>query len=276
VDTGEPYAEATAAPIVPAADDGARRFAVANDGGDDALLVARGLGKSFGGLEAVADVDLTVRRGEILGIIGPNGAGKTTLFNLLNGFVAADRGEIRFRGDRIDGRRPNRICARGIGRTFQVVKPFNRMSLADNVIVGAYVRSRSIAEARELARHALAAVGLTERAGILAASAGNRDLRLMEIARALASRPELLLLDEIFAGLSRTEVAEVSTVMRRLAELGITLVIIEHTMQAMVKLVDRFVVLDHGRVLASGKPDAITHDPAVIEAYLGKKWLEHA
>jgi branched-chain amino acid transport system permease protein len=240
------------------------------------LLEGRHLTKTFDGLKAVSAVDLEVRRGEILGIIGPNGAGKTTLFNLLNGFIAADSGEIRFAGLRIDGLRPNRICARGIGRTFQVVKPFERMSIADNVIIGAYVATQSIDEARRVAAFALALVGLTSESDRIAGSATNRELRLMEIARALATGPELLMLDEIFAGLTAAEVNELSELIKRLAALGITLVIIEHTMQAMVKLVDRFVVLDHGRVLTSGTPDVITRDPAVIEAYLGRKWLDSA
>jgi len=251
-------------------------FARRDQGAPGKLLEVRGLSKSFGGLHAVAEVDLEVRRGEILGIIGPNGAGKTTLFNLLNGFTRADRGEIRLAGERIDGLRPNRICARGVGRTFQVVKAFRRMSIADNVIVGAYVHAPSATEARSTAAEALAVVGLTEAAGTLADRAGNRELRLMEIARALAGRPALLLLDEVFAGLTAAEVEELSALIRKLAGLGLTLVIIEHTMQAMVRLVDRFVVLDHGRVLASGSPDEVTRNPAVIEAYLGKRWLEHA
>ena len=251
-------------------------FARRDQAASNALLEVRGLSKSFGGLHAVADVDLEVRRGEILGIIGPNGAGKTTLFNLLNGFTRADRGEVSFAGARIDGLRPNRICARGVGRTFQVVKAFRRMSIADNVIVGAYVHASSAAEARAVATDALAVVGLTGAAGTLADRAGNRELRLMEIARALAGKPALLLLDEVFAGLTATEVEELSALIRKLAGLGLTLVIIEHTMQAMVRLVDRFVVLDHGRVLASGSPDEVTRSPAVIEAYLGKRWLDHA
>jgi branched-chain amino acid transport system permease protein len=240
------------------------------------LLAVRGLSLSFGGLQAVDGIDMDVQRGEILGVIGPNGAGKTTLFNLLNGIIRPDAGEVRFRGERIDGRRPNRICAAGIGRTFQVVKPFRRMSIGDNVIIGAYVRSASIPAAREMATAALELVGLGGRAAQIAGSASNRELRLMEIARALAGRPELLLLDEVFAGLAPAEVDEISALIKRLAGLGITLVIIEHTMQAMVRLVDRFVVLDHGRVLTTGTPDVVTRDPAVIAAYLGRKWLEHA
>ena len=240
------------------------------------LLQVRNLCKSFGGLKAVADVSFDVRHGEILGIIGPNGAGKTTLFNLLNGISPADSGTIEFEGQRIDGQRPNRICGAGIGRTFQVVKPFSRLSVADNVIVGAYLHASSIDEARERTADALSIVGLTQSAGLLAGNAGNRDLRLLEIARALATQPRLLLVDEVFAGLTAAETKEISALLKSLTAYGITLAIIEHTMQAMVQLVDRFIALDHGQVLATGTPDQITRDPAVIEAYLGKKWLTDA
>jgi branched-chain amino acid transport system permease protein len=239
------------------------------------ILEVRGLAKSFGGLKAVDDVSFDVRRGEILGIIGPNGAGKTTLFNLLNGFIATDAGSILLEGVNITRRRPSTRCRSGIGRTFQVVKPFRRMSIADNVIVGALAHSRTDTEARSLAHAALVELGLREHAHLPAGQITNKQLRLMELARALASRPKLLLLDEIFAGLSENEIAELMARIRRLAATGLTIVIIEHTMQAMVQLVDRFIVLDHGAVLAVGPPDDITRNPAVIEAYLGKKWLKH-
>jgi ABC-type branched-subunit amino acid transport system ATPase component/ABC-type branched-subunit amino acid transport system permease subunit len=248
------------------------RFALENASADERLLEVRHLSRTFGGLKAVDDVSLEVCRGEIVGIIGPNGAGKTTLFNLMNGFIEADGGEVLLAGKKISAKRPNRICAAGMGRTFQVVKSFGRMSIADNVIVGAYVNASSLADARSTARDALAVVGLSETAGQLAGDASNRDLRLMELARALATRPQILLLDEVFAGLTAAETSELMALLRKLASLGITLVIIEHTMRAMVQLVDRFIVLDHGRVLATGRPDEITQNPAVIEAYLGKKW----
>jgi branched-chain amino acid transport system permease protein len=263
-------------PIAATPCEAASRFRNEPTDRNETLLAVRGLNKTFGGLKAVADASLEVRRGEILGIIGPNGAGKTTLFNLMNGLIAPDEGEVLFGGERINGKAPNRICAAGISRTFQVVKAFRRMSIADNVIVGAYVHTRSLDEARRTAADALATVGLTHAADQLAGSASNRDLRLMEIARALASRPQLLLLDEVFAGLTGAETDEIATLLKSIAKLGITLVIIEHTMKAMVQLVDRFVVLDHGRVLATGKPDEVTRNPAVIEAYLGKKWRDDA
>ena len=269
------HAPAPAEPA-PAAAVPRSRFAVSGRDGAGPILEVRGLCKSYGGLRAVDRVDLEVRRGEILGVIGPNGAGKTTLFNLLNGFIAPDAGQVLLNGENVTGKRPSKICRRGVGRTFQVVKPFRRMTIADNVIVGAYVRARGGAEARELAHAALAEVGAGGAAHLLAGTVSNKQLRLMELARSLASAPELLLLDEILAGLSGAEVEELMTVIRKLAELGITIVVIEHTMRAMVKLVDRFVVLDHGAVLAAGTPQEVTRDPAVIEAYLGKKWLAHA
>jgi branched-chain amino acid transport system permease protein len=239
---------------------------------DDVVLEARGLTKSFGGLHAVRDVTLQVRRGEVLGIIGPNGAGKTTLFNLLNGYLRPDRGSV------VIGRRaaaqltPYDICALGVGRTFQVARPFRRMSVLENAMVGAFVRTASDAQARSLAQEALAQVGLLAIAQRRAQGLTNRELRLLEIARALAGRPYILLLDETLAGLGAPEVEEIIALVRRLAAQGLTVVIIEHTMQAMVRLVDRFVVLDHGAVLAQGEPAQVMQDSAVVDAYLGRKW----
>ncbi|HEX5420793.1 MAG TPA: branched-chain amino acid ABC transporter ATP-binding protein/permease, partial [Gammaproteobacteria bacterium] len=240
------------------------------------VLEIHGLSKSFGGLRAIDSVSLTVGRAEILGIIGPNGAGKTTLFNLLNGFIEPDSGKILFEGRDITGARPNRICRAGVGRTFQVVKPFPRMSLAENVVIGAYAHTSTHAAASDAANQAIAAVGLQDAAAVVAGNATNMQLRLMELARALASRPRLLLLDEILAGLATGEVQELVERILTLPALGVTVVIIEHTMQAMVRLVDRFVVLDHGSVLTEGTPERVTRDPRVIEAYLGKKWLADA
>jgi branched-chain amino acid transport system permease protein len=236
------------------------------------VFEVRNVSKAFGGLKAVRDVSLQVMHGEILGIIGPNGAGKTTLFNLLNGFIRPDQGRILLEGKDIVGKRPYEICAAGVGRTFQVVRPFRRMSVLQNVVVGAYVNAASDSMARAVAEEALVQVGLQGEAQQLAGALTNKQLRLLEIARALAGKPRLLLLDETLAGLGAGEIEEVIAVVRKLAAQGITIVIIEHTMQAMVRLVDRFVVLNEGALLAQGLPEDITRNTAVIDAYLGKRW----
>ncbi|HZP88114.1 MAG TPA: branched-chain amino acid ABC transporter ATP-binding protein/permease [Burkholderiales bacterium] len=236
------------------------------------LFEARGVSKSFGGLQAVRDVNLQVRRGEILGIIGPNGAGKTTLFNLLNGFLRPDSGEILLGGRNIVGSPPYQVCAAGIGRTFQVARPFRHMHVLDNVIVGAFVHAGSDALARAAALDALAQVGLAAQAERLADGLTNKQLRLLEIGRALAGKPQIVLLDETMAGLTVPEIEDLMVLIRTLAARGLTIVIIEHTMQAMVRLVDRFVVLDDGAVLTEGEPARVTQNPAVIDAYLGRKW----
>ena len=232
------------------------------------------LSKSFGGLQAVDGVGFTVHAGSVLGIIGPNGAGKTTLFNLLNGFVRPDRGRVTFAGNDLIGLKPNRVCRLGIGRTFQVVRSFPRMSALQNVAVGALVATASDADAMERARTALARVGLSERADAAARALSNHELRLMELARALAGGPRLILMDETLAGLGRDEVEQMIDLIRSLASDGVTVVIIDHTMHAMVRLADELLVLDHGRLLAAGSAVEVTQNPSVIEAYLGKKWMQ--
>lgn len=247
-----------------------------SQGTGDVVLEVRNLSKSFGGLKAVQDVSLKLRQNEILGIIGPNGAGKTTLFNLLNGFLRPDTGEVLLDGREMSGRKPHDLCEAGIGRTFQIMRPFQRMSISDNVVVGAYVRAKTDAEARQLATDAIARVGLSDIADRIAGELTTKELRLMELARALAGQPRILLLDETLAGLGHDEANEVVAVIQRLARDGMTIAIIEHTMQAMVRLVDSFLVLDHGAVIVEGEPEAVTRDSRVIEAYLGKKWVAHA
>jgi branched-chain amino acid transport system permease protein len=242
----------------------------------DVVLEVRNLSRAFGGLKAVQDVSFKLRRNEILGIIGPNGAGKTTVFNLLNGFLRPDQGEVLIDGRNMSGRKPHELCEAGIGRTFQIMRPFLRMSISDNVVVGAYVRAGTDTEAKQLAAEAIGRVGLSDISDRIAGELTTKELRLMELARALAGQPRILLLDETLAGLGHDEANEVVAVIQRLARDGMTIAIIEHTMQAMVRLVDSFLVLDHGAVIVEGEPEAVTRDSRVIEAYLGKKWVAHA
>ncbi|WP_197427518.1 branched-chain amino acid ABC transporter ATP-binding protein/permease [Bradyrhizobium retamae] len=271
-----PAVASPSAPVQPAATIAKPSRPERSRGAGEVVLDVRNLSRSFGGLKAVQNVSFKLRRNEILGIIGPNGAGKTTLFNLLNGFLRPGTGEILLDGRDKSGRKPHELCEAGIGRTFQIMRPFLRMSISDNVVVGAYVRARTDAEARRLATEAIARVGLSDIADRIAGELTTKELRLMELARALAGQPRILLLDETLAGLGHDEANEVVAVIQRLARDGMTIAIIEHTMQAMVRLVDSFLVLDHGAVIVEGEPEAVTRDSRVIEAYLGKKWVAHA
>jgi branched-chain amino acid transport system permease protein len=237
------------------------------------LMDVRGISKAFLGLQALSDVSFDVREGEILGIIGPNGAGKTTLFNVLNGFLLPERGEVHWLGKSITGLQPHVVCRLGIGRTFQVMRLFPHLTVLENVMVGAFAHGGSPDHARASSLAALDLVGLADRADVVPTGLTTLDLRLMELARCLATRPRLILLDEPLAGLSTDGVELMAVMIRRARSAAVTVAIIEHTIHALVKLADRLVVLDQGRRLAEGLPGEVTRTPAVIEAYLGTRWL---
>jgi branched-chain amino acid transport system permease protein len=240
------------------------------------VLSVRYVSKSFSGVSAVNDVSFDVQSGEILGIIGPNGAGKTTLINLINGFVKPNQGHVEFEGKDCTGETPWKIRRRAFGRTFQVPRVFARRNVLQNVDIGAYHVVKSVREAQDLALRALERVGLIERRDDMPANLSTAEIRKLELARALVSEPRMLLLDEPLAGLGASDIAEFSSLVRRLRVEGVTIVIIEHTMSAMVTLVNRFVVLDQGKLLAEGAPDAVMTNELVIEAYLGKGWAQRA
>jgi branched-chain amino acid transport system ATP-binding protein len=236
-----------------------------------ALLEARSLAKSFRGLRAVAGASFDVEAGTIVALIGPNGAGKTTIFNMVAGVYRPDSGEIRFAGTRIDGRRADQICAAGIGRTFQTVKPFAGLSVLDNVIVGALRRERRVPEARHVALEILDKLGLTAKNDLPASSLTLPDRKRLEVARALATGPRLLLLDEVMAGLRPTECDHLVEVFRELNRGGLTILLIEHVMRAVMALAQQVVVLHHGEVITHGAPAEVVRDPAVLECYLGEE-----
>ncbi len=235
-----------------------------------ALLSLEGVTKHFRGLTAVDGVSLEVPAGPIQAIIGPNGAGKTTLFNMIAGVLAPDQGTIRFDGERIDGLTPDRICRRGIGRTFQIVRPFAALSVEENVIVGGLLRHAGVEAARDHADDVLRRLGLYEKRWQRASSLTLPDRKRLEVARALATDPKLLLLDEVMAGLTPTEIDRIVSVMRELnQDTGLTIVLIEHVMRAVMALASRILVLHHGAAIAEGTPEEVVHDKAVIESYLG-------
>ncbi len=235
------------------------------------LLEVERVSKGFGGVRAVHDVSFILEEGELLGIMGPNGSGKTTLFNLIAGALAPDAGRIRLRGHDIAGLTPHRICARGVARTFQLVRPFAGLSALENVLVGRlYGRARGTpAEAIAEAERLLALVGLEDRARVPAAQLTLIDRKRLELARALATSPQLLLLDEFMAGLNPVETASAMTLVRRLVAGGLTLLMVEHIVWALMDLSRRIIVLSAGEKIAEGPPEAVAADPAVVDVYLG-------
>jgi len=237
-----------------------------------ALLEVGTVSKRFRGLRAVHEVSFDVAEGGIQGLIGPNGAGKTTTFNMIAGVYAPDSGEIRFAGRPIHGLRPDQICAAGIGRTFQIVKPFAGLSVLDNVMVGAFLRERHAAGARAAAAAIVERLGLGAKRDLPASSLTLPDRKRLEVARALATRPRLLLLDEVMAGLRPTECDQMVAVFRELNRAdGTTILLIEHVMRAVMALARQIAVLHHGALIARGTPEQVVRDPAVLECYLGEE-----
>lgn len=240
----------------------------------EALLVCQNVTKDFGGLVAVKDLSFEVNRGELLGIIGPNGAGKTTVFNLITGLVPPTSGVIKFKGEDVVGLKPHDICMRGISRTFQLVRTFLNLSVYDNIILGALFGRGD--RGRNFEDRVLEVLDLTElstRKDVITKNMTTQERKRVEIGRALATNPELLLLDEPMAGLNRTEVKQLSELIRRISEKGVTLIVVEHVMKAIMNLANRVVVLHHGEKLAEGSPREMTRTKSVIEVYLGDTYV---
>jgi branched-chain amino acid transport system ATP-binding protein len=234
------------------------------------LLEVKKVSRFFGGITAVKDVTFDVTKGEIVGLIGPNGAGKTTLFNVVNGFYHPSRGEVFFKGERISGLKPHQICQRGLARTFQVVKPLQRMSVLDNVVASAFLRAKDRKEADTIAAEVLTFTALHDDRNVISKGLPLGKRKRLEIARALATQPELLLLDESFAGLNPSELDESIQIIRNIKKRGITIMIIEHHMKVIMSISDRIVVLNYGEKIAEGSPLEIGKNPLVVEAYLGE------
>lgn len=236
------------------------------------ILQIEHLSKHFGGLKAVNDFSMTVEKGEIHALIGPNGAGKTTLFNLVSGFLTPSAGTITFDGKNVTNDKPYHLCSKGLVRTYQIVQPFRGMTTLDNVMVGGFTHTDRVSLAREKAMRALQIVKLDQKAAVQARNLNLCEQKRLEVARALATEPKLIMLDEVMAGLNPTEVAEVMDIVLEIRELGITVVIIEHIMQAVMSISDNITVLSFGQKIAEGVPSEIATNPEVISVYLGSDY----
>jgi len=236
------------------------------------MLEVKNLTKFFGGLGAVVNLSFNVQKGQIFGLIGPNGAGKTTVFNLINGFYPPTSGEVLFKGEPITGLKPNTICKKGIARTFQVVKPLSRMTVLENVMASAFCRVNSIKRAREEALKTLEFCGLMHRKDYLARSLTIGDRKRLEITRAMATHPEVILLDETAAGLNPAELDQAIVLIRKIREQGITILIVEHIMKVIMSISDRIHAINYGQTIAEGTPQEVASNKAVIEAYLGEAY----